>query len=185
MKERCALLIIDMINPFDFDDADKLLPDAKNCAKAIANLKAILRAKEWPIIYVNDNYGDWQSEFTQVYNHIVNNRLPGALIAKLLAPDTEDYSVLKPQFSGFFASPLDMLLRELNIQTLILTGVVGNMCVEFTANDAYMRDYQLLIPKDGFACFTEEEYDASLNHFTTVLKADVSSSKELQKRLNR
>ncbi|MEB5482500.1 isochorismatase family protein, partial [Shouchella clausii] len=83
-----------------------------------------------------------------------------------------------------FASPLDMLLRELNVQTLILTGVVGNMCVEFTANDAYMRDYQLLIPKDGFACFTKEEYDASLNHFTTVLKADVASTKELQKRLN-
>ncbi|WP_078394230.1 cysteine hydrolase family protein [Shouchella patagoniensis] len=174
MNKQTVLLIIDMINPFDFKGAEQLYPLAYKCAEQVAKLKKHMQDKGYPVIYVNDNYGDWKSEFTQVYNHIVNAGLPGAPIAEILAPSEEEYSVLKPQFSGFFATPLDMLLKRMDAKTLIITGVVGNMCIEFTANDAYMLGYDLHIPKDGFASITEEEYDRSLDHFKTILKADVT-----------
>ena len=172
-----ALLVIDMINAFDFKDADQMLPRALAAAKGIARLKERARKAKVPVVYVNDNFGRWRSDFHQLLEHVL--RSPGKEIARLLEPKPEDYFVLKPKHSGFQFTSLDVLLKHLGAQTLILTGVAGNFCVLFTAHDAYMRDYRIVVPRDCIASVTEENDEYALEHMADVTKADVRASTEL------
>src|SRR5436190_4460865 len=166
-----ALLIIDMINAFDFDGAKEMLPRALAAAKCIARLKQRARQAGVPTVYVNDNFGRWRSDFHQLLEHVL--RSPGRDIAQLLAPQPEDYFVLKPKHSGFQFTTLDVLLEHLGAKTLVLAGVAGNFCVLFTAHDAYMRDYRLVVPRDCVASLAEENDRYALEHMAQVTKADV------------
>jgi nicotinamidase-related amidase len=169
-----ALLIIDMINAFDFKGAGEMLPRALAAAKCIARLKKRAREARVPVVYVNDNFGRWRSDFHQILEHVLDS--PGREIARLLEPQPEDYFVLKPKHSGFQFTTLDVLLEHLGAQTLILTGVAGNFCVLFTAHDAYMRDYHLLVPGDCIASQTEDDDRHALAHMAKVTKADTRPS---------
>jgi len=100
----------------------------------------------------------------------------GRPIAELLRPREEDYFVLKPKHSGFFSTGLDTLLKYLGAQALIITGVATNNCVLFTANDAYMRDFELAIPSDCVAANTDEDNRYALEQMRSVLKADIRPS---------
>ncbi|SDH70535.1 isochorismatase family cysteine hydrolase [Alteribacillus bidgolensis] len=175
-KASVALLIIDMINDMEFEDSEKIFPQALRAAENIANLKKRAKQHDIPVIYVNDNYGRWQSDFKELVNHCKQDNVKGKPITELVEPEDDDYFVLKPQFSAFFATPLDLLLDYLEVKTLIITGVAGNMCIQFTANDAYMRHYRLLIPSDGTASNQKKDNDQALDLMSNVLKADVSSS---------
>jgi nicotinamidase-related amidase len=148
-------------------------------AEKIAALKEQARRAEIPVIYVNDNFGKWQSDFNKLLNHCLEDDVRGKPIAELLRPETEDYFVLKPKHSGFFSSTLDTLLDYLQAKTLILTGVAGNICVLFTANDAYMRDFNLVIPADCVASNLPEDNEHALGIMQTVLKADTRPSTEI------
>jgi nicotinamidase-related amidase len=176
---RYALLIIDMINDLEFSSGYQLLPYALTSAKNIATLKRTLKKEGMPVIYVNDNYGKWQSDFRHLVSHCLEENVRGKPIAEIMKPDDDDYFILKPKYSGFFATPLDLLLTHLHVNTLIITGVAGNMCVQFTANDAYMRDYQLMIPSDCVASNTPETNEHALNFMEEVLKADISPSTKI------
>jgi nicotinamidase-related amidase len=169
-----ALLIIDMINAFDFAGARAMLPRARAAARAIAGLKRRARAARVPVIYVNDNFGRWRSDFRQILDHCL--RSPGRTIARLLVPDEEDYFVLKPKHSGFEYTTLDVLLKYLGVETLVLCGVATNFCVLFTAHDAYMRDYRLIVPSDCVASVTRQADRYALAHMADVTKADVRPS---------
>jgi nicotinamidase-related amidase len=172
-----ALLIIDMINAFDFNDADQILPRALEAAKSIRRLKERARQAGVPTVYVNDNFGRWRSDFHQLLEHVLDS--PGREIATLLEPQRDDYFVLKPKHSGFQFTTLDVLLEHLGAKTLILTGVAGNFCVLFTAHDAYMRDYGIIVPRDCIASITEENDRYALKHMAQVTKADVRPSREI------
>jgi len=172
-----ALLIIDMINAFDFEGAERMLPRALAAAKAIARLKDRARRARVPTVYVNDNFGRWRSDFHQLLEHVLHSS--GKDIAQLLAPQPEDYFVLKPKHSGFQFTSLDVLLEHLGAKTLILAGVAGNFCVLFTAHDAYMRDYRLVVPRDCIASLTEENDRYALAHMSEVTKALVCASSEI------
>ena len=172
-----ALLIIDMINAFDFEGAERMLPRALAAAKAIARLKDRARRARVPTVYVNDNFGRWRSDFHQLLEHVLHSS--GKDIAQLLAPQPEDYFVLKPKHSGFQFTSLDVLLEHLGAKTLILAGVAGNFCVLFTAHDAYMRDYRLVVPRDCIASLTEENDRYALAHMSEVTKAQVCASSEI------
>ena len=100
----------------------------------------------------------------------------GRPLAELLRPGKKDYFVLKPKHSGFYSTSLDILLRYLEVKTVILTGIAANICVLFTANDAYMRDFHLVVPSDCVASNTEEENRHALEQMRVVLKADVRPS---------
>src|SRR5918911_1759359 len=100
-------------------------------------------------------------------------------IVRLLQPDPDDYVVLKPKHSGFFSTTLDTLLKYLEVSTLILTGVAGNICVLFTANDAYMRDFRLVVPADCVASIDPEENRHALAQMRDVLGADLTPSTDL------
>ncbi|HEX6319631.1 MAG TPA: isochorismatase family cysteine hydrolase [Burkholderiales bacterium] len=174
---RVALLIIDMINAFDFEGAEAMLPRALATARAIARLKQRARRAGVPVVYVNDNFGKWRSDFREVLERCL--QAPGHEIAALLRPDKDDYFVLKPKHSGFQHTTLEVLLAHLGCETLVLTGVAGNFCVLFTAHDAYMRDFHLVVPRDCIASATEADDHAALKHMAKVTKADIRPSAEV------
>ena len=176
---RVALLIIDMINAFDFEGAEGMLPRALAAAKATAALKRRARAAGVPAVYVNDNFGRWRSDFRSTLAHCLRQGVRGRAIAELLTPDDDDYFVLKPKHSGFQYTTLEVLLAHLGAETLILTGVAGNFCVLFTAHDAYMRDYHLVVPSDCIASQTSDDDGYALAHMSEVTKADTRPSSEI------
>jgi nicotinamidase-related amidase len=179
MPSPAALLLIDVINDFDFPEAPQLLRYAIPMAKRIAELKRRTREHKIPVIYCNDNFGRWRSDFAAQVEHCLNAKNPGREIVELLHPDKDDYFVLKPKHSGFYSTTLEVLLENLGIETVVLTGVAANICVLFTANDAYMRDYKVVVPADCVASNAQEENDAVLRQMELVLKADIRPSAEL------
>src|SRR4051812_33581115 len=110
---RLALLIVDMINAFDFDGASTMLPRALAAARAVAALGQRARRADVPVIYVNDNFGRWRSDFRSILDHVLDGGCPGKPIAELLRPHPDDYFVLKPKHSGFQFTTLDVLLAHL------------------------------------------------------------------------
>src|SRR5215208_749308 len=178
-KSKAALLLIDVINDFDFEAGDQLLRLALPVANNIAELKQRARAAGIPTIYVNDNFGKWQSDFKKIVAHCSKEEAKGKEFVKLLLPEDDDYFVLKPKHSGFYSTTLDLLLTHCNAKNLILTGVAGNNCVLFTANDAYMRDFKLFIPSDCVVSNTEQENEHALKQMETVLKADTTVAEKL------
>ena len=175
-KSKTALLIIDMISDFDFEDRQRLLRNALPAARNILRLKKRARAARIPTIYVNDNFGQWRSDFRQLVHRCRNEAVRGEPIARQLMPDEQDYFVLKPANSGFFSTPLQTLLQLIGVETIVLTGVSSHQCVLFTAADAYVRNYQLVVPRDCVAASNAKDNELALRYFKTVLKADVHSS---------
>lgn len=178
-KSNVALLLIDVINDFEFESGDKLFKNALPMAKKLAVLREKAKKAGVPVVYVNDNFGKWQSNFHNILEHACHEKVRGAEIAKLLKPDDEDYFVLKPKHSGFFSTTLDILLEYLQCKTLILTGVTTDICILFTANDAYMRDFDLIVPRDCVAAADRKENQYALEHIERVLKADTRLSSKI------
>ena len=177
-KHKFALLLIDVINDFDFPEADQLLKYARRMAPNLLRLKRRAQEAGVPVIYVNDNFGRWKSDFRRTVNHCAQHGR-GRDVVKLLQPEKIDYFVLKPKHSGFFSTTLETLLRYLETQTLILTGIAGNFCVLFTANDAYMRDFNFFVPADCTVSNTKKENASALGLMKKFLKADTRSSSEI------
>ena len=177
-KSKVALLLIDVINDFDFPEGEQLLQPAMPVGKNIAALKQRAKAAGIPAIYVNDNFGRWQSDFKKIIAHCREGR--GKQFVEMMLPDEEeDYFVLKPKHSGFYSTTLALLLTHLAAKNLILTGIAGNNCVLFTANDAYMHDFKLFVPSDCVVSNTEDENLHALKQMETVLKADTTPGSEL------
>lgn len=174
-----VLILIDLINDFEFDGADQMFKNTLAIAQPIARLRKNAKAAGIPVIYVNDNFGKWQSDFRKLVDHCLNDNVKGKPIAQLLQPDERDYFVLKPKHSAFYSTSLDLLLRYLKTNTLILTGIAGNICVLFTASDGYMRDFNLLVPQDCIASETEADNQRALAYMSKVLKADTRLSTDI------
>ncbi len=178
-KSSVALLLIDMINDLEFEGGEQLLPHALPVAQNIARLKKRAQQAGIPIIYVNDNFGRWQSDFTKLLTHCLEDDVRGKPLAELLQPGAEDYFVLKPKHSGFYSTTLEILLQYLEAKTLILTGVTADICVLFTAHDAYMRDYRLIVPADCVAALDPADAQYALKQIQRVLKGDITASVDL------
>ena len=175
-RSKVALLLIDWINDLEFDEGEKLFPQALAAAKATAALRRRAKQAEVPVIHCNDNFGRWRSDFRALLAHVLEDGVRGQPLAELLAPDEDDYFVLKPKHSGFHSTTLDVLLAHLGANTLILTGIAGNFCVLFTAQDAYMRDFRLLVPRDCVASEEQRDNNHALQHMEKVCKADTRPS---------
>jgi nicotinamidase-related amidase len=161
-RQSIALLIIDVINDMEFEEGKQLLKQAFPMAKRIAVLKNRARAAGVPIIYVNDNFGHWRSDLKKQISHCLMDGVRGEPIARLLVPDQSDYFVLKPKLSGFFGTTLHTLLQHLGVKTLILTGMAADVCILFTAHDAHLRDYKIIVPSDCVASNTLQETKRAL-----------------------
>jgi len=174
-----ALLLIDVINDLAFEGSDMLVAQAEPMATRLATLKRRARAAGVPAIYINDNFGQWRSDFRQTVAHCTSPRSPGRRVSRRLKPTSRDYFVLKPKHSGFFDTTLDTLLETLRIRRVIVTGIAGNICVLFTANDAYMRDLKLFAPADCIVSNTTSDNDHALRQIQAVLKGNVAESTRL------
>lgn len=177
-KCSAALLLIDVINDFDFPEGEQLFRLARPAGKNIAQLKQRAKEAGIPAVYVNDNFGRWRSDFKTIVDHC-REESKGKEFVELLLPEEDDYFVLKPKHSGFYSTTLALLLTHLTAKHLILTGIAGNNCVLVTANDAYMRDFKLFVPADCVVSNTEEQNQHALEQMQTVLKADITISTEL------
>ena len=182
-KCEIALLLVDVINDLDFPEANQLMRYLPAMARKLAKLKERAKRAGVPVVYVNDNFGRWRSDLHSLVEHCGKGR--AKQFVDLLRPDDDDYFVLKPKHSGFFSSTLETLLRYLGARRLVITGIAGNYCVLFTANDAYMRDYELMVPADCTASNSAAENREAVKVMKNYLKADVRGSEKIRFRKSR
>ena len=175
-----ALVILDMLSDWEFPDADQLLRNADALAPRIAALKTRCVSAGVPVIYANDNRGRWRSDFRDVFAAASQASSKGAPIARLLAPQATDYFVLKPKHSAFYATPLDLLLRHLRVQSLVVTGVTSDQCVLHTVADAKLRDYEVTVPRDGVASISATRQERVLKVFAEAFGIDLVESRDIR-----
>lgn len=175
-----ALLLIDVINDLAFEGSEKLVELAEPMALRLAALKRRAKSAGVPIIYVNDNFGQWRSDFRQTVAHCTARSSPGRLVSQRLRPTSRDYFVLKPKHSGFYDTTLDTLLESLRIRRVMLTGIAGNICVLYTANDAHMRELKVFAPADCIVSNTAADNSHALRQIASVMKGVVVPSTELK-----
>ena len=169
-----VLLLVDFINPLDFEGAEQLARAAVAAGKAAARLKADARRRGIKAIYANDNYGLWQSDFTSVWRHCKDLGGAAGGLASDLRPEPEDLTVLKPRHSAFYCTPLELLLQQLRCKRIVVTGLATDSCVLFTAMDAYLRGYEVWVPADCAAAESARLHRASLRQMQRLLKAHIA-----------
>src|SRR5678815_1838145 len=178
-KSSVALLLVDVINDLEFEGNDSIIRTTRPMARKIALLKARAKREGIVSIYVNDNFGRWKSDFRAQVNHCLAREGSGQFLAQTLRPEKDDYFVLKPKHSGFFSTTLDTVLRYLETHTLIITGIAGDRCVLFTANDAFLRDYRVFVPADCVVSNTPKDNRNALALMQHVLGAYIRISSKL------
>jgi nicotinamidase-related amidase len=174
-----GLLIIDMINALDFEGAERLVDPALAAANIVARLRDMAERACVPVIYVNDNYGHWHSDRSAIVEACGRADAPGRRIVERIAPRKGDYFVIKPQFSGFYATSLPVLLPKLGVNRLVLTGIAADICVLFTAADAHMREYDLWIPADAVASEDDQRKGWALDIMRKSMGAETRPTKDL------
>lgn len=184
-QDKCdtALLLIDVINDLDFEGNERLIAEVPQLAENLHQLKSAAVAAKIPVIYLNDNFRKWRSNFNDQLEHCLNSDVPGRPLAEKLKPTEKDYFVLKPMHSGFYGTPLEILLADLGVKKLILAGIATDICVMYTANDAYMRGFELLILYDCVISNTSIDKTYALDKMKELLKARICSISELEREL--
>ncbi len=150
-----ALLVIDMIGLLDFPRAARMAPRAVAAARRIQGLRRGFHDRDWPVVFVNDNFARWQSDFHEQVAMAVQAGGAPCEIATLLDPGPRDHFVLKPKHSAFLATPLPVLLAKLGVRRLLLTGMALESCVLATAIDANSREFEVAVVRDGVAGLPE------------------------------
>ena len=174
-----ALLIIDMISDFEFEDGDRLYPQALKAAPAIASLKRKAKEAGAAVVYVNDNYGRWNEDFHTYTRHVRENSRKGRSIIELIEPESDDMFVLKPQRSAFYATPLGVLLLSMGTSRVVLAGITTDICVLFTAHDAYMRGFSVTVPEDCSAAVRPAHHRRALKFLKRIADVDIRESGEV------
>ena len=177
---RRALLLIDLISTWDIADGKALLRQTVPILPALVRLRAGATAARAPVIFVNDNFGQWRSDFRQVIAAARASGADAARIVDALEPGAQDYFVLKPRHSAFFATPLDLLLQELAVDTLVLCGVAGDQCIVASASEALLHRFRVIVPRDGIACATARRKSAVLRHFHAAMDIPTPASRALR-----
>jgi nicotinamidase-related amidase len=174
-----ALLLIDVINAFDFADSEGIVQAAERAAPRIIDLRERARSAGMPVIYANDNFGQWRSDFRTTIEACSAPDKPGHRVTRALVPGERDYFVLKPRHSAFYCTALDVLLDRLQVQRLVLVGFATNICVLYSASDAHMRGYDVVVPRDCTASNTQSLTDQALEQMRVVTAASIVDSLEL------
>jgi nicotinamidase-related amidase len=168
-----GLLIIDMINPMTFPGAEKLRAKVERVVSAILKLRSDADRLGLPVVY---NYGHWHSDKSKIVEACSARDVPGRDMVRRIAPREGDYFVIKPQFSGFYATNLPVLLPKLGVNRVILTGIAADICVLFTAADAHMREYDLWTPRDAVASEADERSAWALDIMRASMGAETRES---------
>jgi nicotinamidase-related amidase len=174
-----GLLIMDMVNDMAFPGAEAVRPKADRVADIVLALRDDADRLKVPVIYVNDNYGQWHSEKSKIVDACTADDSPCRAMVRKIAPRDDDYFIIKPQFSGFYATNLPVLLPKLGVSRLAITGIAADICVLFTAADAHMRAYGLWIPSDAVASEADERTRWALEIMQHSMQAQTGSTAEL------
>jgi len=174
-----AVVVIDMLNDFvtgmlKCERAERIIPNLEKLIRAA-------RRKGVPVIYSNDAHLPKDFELKKWGEHAMKGT-KGAEVIPQLKPEKGDYIIGKRTYSGFFETGLDSLLRSLNVNTLILTGLHANMCVRHTAADAFFRGFKLIVPTDATEAFTEEAYQEGLEYLKNVYDAEITETEKITKK---
>jgi nicotinamidase-related amidase len=172
-KSKQVLILVDFINPLDFPGAETLAAPAVAAARATAELKAKLEKQDVAVIYANDNYGVWQSDFHSLVSSCLGMEGPPGEIARLLYPQATDLTILKPRHSAFFGSPLELLLTEMEAEDLVICGLATDICVQLTAMDAFLREYRIWVPSDCTAAESTQAWKTAISYMKEILRCDV------------
>jgi nicotinamidase-related amidase len=167
-----AVLVIDMLNTYDHQDAELLVPNVAEIVEPLAGL--ISRGHDRDdvdLIYVNDNYGDFTADFDDIVDAALHGSRPE--LVSPIAPDENCRRLLKVRHSAFYASSLDYLLRRLEARQLILTGQVTEQCILYTALDAYVRHFEVVVVPDAVAHIDPELSDAALTMMHKNMHAEI------------
>lgn len=167
---KTAILMIDLINDFQFEEGDLLLKHSRQIIPNLKKLKEYANKHHYPIIYVNDHYETWSTNFREIAETCRTAENEDIIQQGL--PEKEDYFIMKPQMSAFFRTPLGSLLEELQIEHLIMAGIAGNICILFSANDAHMRGYTLHIPENCIASNTKRHNEEAIQLMRQVFNAE-------------
>jgi nicotinamidase-related amidase len=176
-RSQRVLVLIDFINPLDFPGAEDLAPGALLAAKATVKLRERLDREKVAVVYANDNYGVWQSDFHSLVGQCLGREDISGEIARLLSPRATDITLLKPRHSAFYGSPLELLLRQMGAEELILCGLAADICVQLTAADAFLRGFKVWVPADCTASESPEAKATAIKYMQEILKCDVRSSR--------
>lgn len=177
---RVAVLLVDVVNHFQFPGGRELLQAAEKIAPALRDLRTAAHRAKVPVIYANDNFGDWRSDSTRIVARCARSVARGGPFVRTLKPTRRDYFVLKPANSAFYCTTLDPLLHALGVRTLVLCGLTADNCVLFTAHDAYLRGYRLKVPADCVASQRAADSTRALEQMRLSLKADTRPSRALK-----
>jgi len=173
-SNKVALLIIDMLNDFVLKGAVLEVPAARKIIPILKKRIEESRKKKIPIIYICDSHTEDDKEFEIWPPHAIKGT-KGAQVVKELSPEHEDYLIKKTTYSGFYNTKLDDLLKRLNIEELIITGTVTNICVMYTVSDAVLRGYKVKVLKDCVAGLNDEDHQFALRQMKNILKAEIMS----------
>jgi nicotinamidase-related amidase len=175
-----VLLLIDVINHFEFPNGKEMLVQAQPIAPRLSRLKARARAAGIPIVYVNDNFGQWRSDLPKLLAYCLRPKAIGRRFVEQVRPEKNDYFVLKPRHSAFYQTPLEIVLEHLRASSLILCGLATNSCVVCTAHDAKMRNFNLFVPSDCSASLTAREHKQAIEHMKIMTDAITNASTSLR-----
>ena len=167
--QNSAVIFIDIINDFNFERGERLLNHTLEILPHLKRLKHDAKENNIPVIYVNDHYGLWQADCLKLIKHCTNNR--SRKVIEEMQPDQDDYFFIKPKHSAFFQTPLQSLLLELGKKNLILAGIAGDICILFTAKDAYMYEYALQVPENCIASNEKRGNEYALYLMRSVMDA--------------
>ena len=171
-----ALLIVDVMNHFDFQGGAALAKQAAGLAHRVRELRDRFDAECRPVIYCNDNWTEWHGDFADLIAACRGQGGMSALLAERLSPQPGHYYILKPRHSAFMATALSRLLDQLRVDRLVITGIAADSCVLATAMDAHMRDYPLWVPRDGTAARTRALKSAAIHLLRHTCGADTRPS---------
>jgi nicotinamidase-related amidase len=171
---KTALLVVDMINAYDFEDAEKLIPSAREAVPNIAALIERAGDEDVDVIYVNDNYGDWRSSSSELVEKALDSE--HADLLEPIVPDEGSMFVLKPRHSCFYETPLEYLLGQQDIDRVVFTGQATEQCIAYSALDAYIRHFEVAVATDAVAHIHEDLARAALRMMEINMRAELCLS---------
>jgi nicotinamidase-related amidase len=180
-----VLLLVDVVSHFEFPDGDLILKNAMHIAPRLARLKQRMRDSNVPVVYVNDNFGQWSSDAGRLLAYCLRSDCAGKPFVEAIQPDDKDYCVLKPMHSAFFQTPLELLLQHLGVSTIILAGIATNSCILCTAHDAKMRDFKVTVVSDCCVARSRREHNEAIKNIREMAGARVVTLASLHLKKNK
>jgi nicotinamidase-related amidase len=169
-----ALIVIDMLNPYEHEDAEQLAESAAGVIEPLRALVARADPDETLVAYVNDNHGSWEAGREQLVERALAGRHPELI--EPIVPDAGLPFVIKGRHSIYYQTAVDELLRSNEVRRVILAGQVTEQCILYSSLDAYLRGYEICVPTDGVACIHRDLADAALQMMERNMHAELVTS---------